>query len=47
MPSGLAIPTGRYHILAMMLILKLAPALAVLALAAAMMLLSQPAPLYA
>lgn len=43
----LAIPTGRSHIAVMRLILKLAPAIAVLALAVAMICLSQQAPLYA
>lgn len=43
----LALPTGRSHLSAMRLFLKLAPAIAVLALAVAMMWLSQRAPLYA
>jgi len=43
----LAIPTGRSHLVSMRLILKLAPAIAVLALAVAMICLSQQAPLYA
>jgi hypothetical protein len=47
LPRRLAIPTGRSHIRPMRLILKLAPAITVLALAAAMICLSQRAPLYA
>lgn len=43
----LAIPTGHSHLMRMMTILKLAPAFAILALAAAMVIASLPAPLYA
>jgi hypothetical protein len=43
----LAIPTGRSHLGVMRLILKLAPVIAVLALAVAMICLTQQAPLYA
>jgi len=42
----LALPTGRSHVRGMRLILKLAPAIAVLALAVALICLSQRAPLY-
>ena len=44
---ALAIPTGRYHLMCMMLIIKIIPTLAILALAAALVVMSLPAPLYA
>lgn len=43
----LAIPTGRSHFRIMNMLLKLAPTMVILGLAAALVLLSLPAPLYA
>ena len=47
MTPRVVLPTGHSHIWAMMLIIKIVPALAILALAAALVVLSLPAPLYA